>query len=126
MARKIISFIVFDLNCDCKPVNLLQILPVAFPERMQLIFVLMLLVRKALVAVALDGEVVIQALDVSVTVRDDRSLAVQLSIQICVLLSPVVVKASLLVDICTEGLDEPDVAVHATLVVLVHPSLLFV
>jgi hypothetical protein len=101
MARKIISFIVFDLNCDCKPVNLLQILPVAFPERMQLIFVLMLLVRKALVAVALDGEVVIQALDVSVTVRDDRSLAVQLSIQICVLLSPVVVKASLLVDICT-------------------------
>ena len=68
---------------------------------MQLIFVLMLLVRKALVAVALDGEVVIQALDVSVTVRDDRSLAVQLSIQICVLLSPVVVKASLLVDICT-------------------------
>lgn len=101
MARKIISFIVFDLHCDCKPVDLLQILPVAFPERMQLIFVLMLLVRKALVAVALDGEVVIQALDVSVTVRDDRSLAVQLSIQICVLLSPVVVKASLLVDICT-------------------------
>ena len=93
---------------------------------MQFVFGLVFLARQTLVAIALNRELVIESLNISVTICNDGSLPVQLGIELCVLLSPFVVQRALLVYVSTKSLDEPDVSVDTALVVFVHPPLIFI
>lgn len=86
----------------------------------------MFLVCKALIAVTLDAELVIKALDVGIAVGNDTPLAVKLSIKLCILLSPFIIQAALFINVSTKTLDETDVSVDTALVVFIHASLLFV
>lgn len=93
---------------------------------MQFVLVLAFLRSQGSILVLLHAELVVEARDVSVAVGNDGSLAVQLTVQIGILLLAFVVDAALFVDLASESLNEPNVAVDAALVVFVHPALLLV
>jgi len=92
----------------------------------QLVLVLTFLRSQGSVLVLLHAELVIEARNVSVAVRDDCSLAIQLTVQIGILLFAFVVDATLFVNFASESLNEPNVAVDSALVVFVHPALFLI
>jgi hypothetical protein len=61
----------------------------------------MFLLRKTLIAVTLNAELVIQPLNVGVSVCYDGSLPVKLGVQFGVLLPTIIVKATLFIYICS-------------------------
>lgn len=91
VACKVAALVVLDFVSNSEAVNFLKILAVPLSKGVQFVLSLVLLVRKRLVAVALDLELMVEPLDVRVSVSNDGPLPVELSIQLCVLLSSVVV-----------------------------------
>ncbi len=65
-------------------------------------------------------------LDVDVPLRYQISLPVELRVQLSILSLPLVVCVSLFVHLCSEGLDETDIAIYSGFVVLIHAALVLV
>ena len=66
------------------------------------------------------------SLDVNVSVRDECPLSIQFSVQLSVLAFALIVDRLLLINLCTQGLDETDVTINSSLVVFIHPAFVFV
>lgn len=62
----------------------------------------------------------VEPLDVSVTIRNNRPLAIELSVKLGVLLSAFVVETALFINVRPQSLDESYVAIDTALVVFIH------
>ena len=79
-----------------------------------------------MICVALDLHLVSESLDFNISIRNLSPLSIELCIQIGVLLFSFVINLPLFIDLGSEGLDEANVAINTTLVVLIHSALVFV
>lgn len=68
----------------------------------------------------------VEPLDVSVTIRNNRPLAIELSVKLGVLLSAFVVETALFINVRPQSLDESYVAIDTALVVFIHAPLFLV
>lgn len=106
--------------------NFLQITLVAVSQHGQLVFALVLLLLQILVGLLCVGELVLQALNLGLSLLDGVLLAIQLHLQIAVLVSALVVDHHLLVDLRSQSLDEADVRVDPLCVFFFHQTLLLI
>lgn len=106
--------------------NFLQITLVAVSQHGQLVFALVLLLLQILVGLLCVGELVLQALNLGLSLLDGVLLAIQLHLQITVLVSALVVDHHLLVDLRSQSLDEADVRVDPLCVFFFHQTLLLI
>ena len=126
VAAQVVTLVSLDLVGDVEPVDLLQVFPVAIAESAQFVLALPLVRLELSVVVMADLQLMIDPLDVHVTVGDELPLPVELLVQLSVLTLPVVVDRALFVHFGSKGLDEANVGIDTRLVVLVHASLVFV
>ena len=126
MRSKIVALVVFNFDRNGQTINFLQIFAVTFPKGMQFVFILVFLACKTFIAIALNAKLMVEPLNVSVTIRNNRPLAIELSIKLGVLLSAFVVETALFINVRPQSLDESYVAIDAALVVFIHAPLFLV
>ena len=85
-----------------------------------------LLRLEARIGVLTDLLLVLDSLDVDVSVSDQLSLTVELCVEFSVLSFAIVIDCPLLVNLGPQRLNEPNVSVDSGLVVLIHAALVFV
>lgn len=126
MRSKIVALVVFNFDRNGQTINFLQIFAVTFPKGMQFVFILVFLACKTFIAIALNAKLMVEPLDVSVTIRNNRPLAIELSVKLGVLLSAFVVETALFINVRPQSLDESYVAIDTALVVFIHAPLFLV
>lgn len=126
MRSKIVALVVFNFDRNGQTINFLQIFAVTLPKGMQFVFILVFLACKTFVTIALNAKLMVEPLNVSVTIRNNRPLAIELSVKLSVLLSAFVVETALFINVRPQSLDESYVAIDAALVVFIHAPLFLV
>ena len=126
MRSKIVALVVFNFDRNGQTINFLQIFAVTLPKGMQFVFILVFLACKTFVTIALNAKLMVEPLDVSVTIRNNRPLAIELSVKLGVLLSAFVVETALFINVRPQSLDESYVAIYTALVVFIHAPLFLV
>jgi len=111
VVAQVVPLVRLHLVCNVQAVDLLQVLAVTLSQGRQLFIGLTLLAAEASVGVLGDLQLVLHALDVDVTIRNQSPLSVQFSVQLSVLAFAVVVDGTLFVDFGSKGLDKTDVGV---------------
>ena len=99
MIAKVVTLVSLDLIGDVEAVDLFEVLTVTLSQRRQLFVRLPLLRLQTSVGVLGDLELVLDSLNVDVTIRDQSPLSVQLRVQLGVLPLAIVVDGALLIDL---------------------------
>ena len=111
MSTQIVPFIGLNFICNVQSVNFFQVFAVSFSERGQLVVCLAFLGLQACVGVLTHLLLMLDALDVNVTVADQCTLPVKLCIKLSVLPFSIVIDLALLVNLRSERLDETNIGV---------------
>ena len=86
-----------------KLVNLLRILTVSLPKRVEFFFEVFLLLEQLLIQILVLSEVGLQPADFHMSRVQDVFLRVQFSVQVGILLLPVYEQGALVVDLLSQG-----------------------
>lgn len=68
----------------------------------------------------------LHSLSVNIPLRDQCSLSVQFSVQLSILSLSFIVNLPLLINFPSQCLNETDISINSGLVVLIHPSFVFI
>ena len=101
MAAKIISFIGFDLIGNIQAVNFLKILPVPLSKGCKFVITLPFLRLQVAVGILWNLLLVPDSLDVNVSIRDELSLTIEFSVELCILTFPIIVNGTLFVNLAS-------------------------
>ena len=111
VAAKIVPLVRLHLICNVQSVNFFQVFAVSFSERSKLVVSLPFLGLEAGVGVLAHLLLVLDPLDVDVAVADQRALAVELRVKLCVLSLSIVIDLALLIDLRSQRLDESNIGI---------------
>ena len=111
VSAQIVPLVCLHLICNVQSVNFFQVFAVSLPEGGELVVGLAFLGLEAGVGVLAHLLLVLDPLDVDVTVADQRALPVELRVKLCVLPFSIVIDLALLIDLRSERLDESNVSI---------------
>ena len=111
VAAKIVPLVRLHLICKVQSVNFCQVFAVSFAERGEHVVSLPFLGLEARVSVLDHLLLVLDPLDVDVAVADQRALAVELRVKLCVLSLSIVIDLALLIDLRSQRLDESNIGI---------------
>lgn len=109
-----------------KTLDLLQVLHVAVSNLTKLVFALLLLLEQTLIMLHCGPQLLLELLGLQMSVIDCLLLPVELSLQVTVLVPPLVVDHRLLVYLSAQSLDQSDISVDPLRVLLFNLALLVI
>lgn len=111
VAAQIITLVCLNLICNVQSIDFFQVFAVSFSQCCQFVICLTFLGLQAGVRVLTDLVLVFHTLDVYVSIADQSTLPIELSVKLSVLSLSIVIDLALLVNLRSKSLDESNVSI---------------